>query len=135
MARTKVKDEEPTVPIKMLLDVEPGLFYEVGDAHLTFFREEKATTFWLGPKIPLACMFEAHWIVLDGERVGLHFVTQFQVTNGGGYLLGYLNKGKASKVEVLLKSKNIVIYSFPNRGALIIACKIGPDVLTIFEEQ
>jgi hypothetical protein len=43
--------------------------------------------------------------------------------------------GKASNVEVLLKTPDLVVYHYTNRGTLAVCPVVGDDVRTIFEEQ
>jgi hypothetical protein len=82
-------------------------------------------------------MFELNWLTLDERRIGLLFRSAFQVTNGGGYLVAFMNqaRGRATQVDVLLKTDDLVIYNFPNRGTMAVLTQIGPEVQTVFEEQ
>jgi hypothetical protein len=120
------------------LDSEAHLFYSTDHGFALYTQEMKqGTTLKIGDRIPVACMFEVHWLLRDGEKVGYLFNSQFQVTNKGGYIMTYMNSGagKASAVEVLVKTDTLVIYSFPNHGALVISPHIGQDIISILEEQ
>jgi hypothetical protein len=82
-------------------------------------------------------MFDIYWLMVEDRRVGLLFGSSFQVKNGGGYLVAYMNqaRGRATQVDVLLKTEDLVIYNYPNRGTMAVLTQIGPEVQTIFEEQ
>jgi hypothetical protein len=73
----------------------------------------------------------------DRERVGWSFVSQFQVENHGGYLLTYISKGagKATTVDTLVKTDDMIVYNYPNRGSLIISPRVNEDIAGVLEEQ
>lgn len=130
-----------TGQVKVSIDTEPGLFFELTDqpgVYATFFVPSKGlTVFDLGDRVPISCMFDVNWLTRGGQRVGLVFRSTFQVKNGGGYLVAFMNqaRGKAQSVDVLLKTDDLVIYNYPNKGTLVVLTQIGPEVTTIFEEQ
>lgn len=120
------------------LDSESQLFYST-DLGFTLYSQElkQGTVLKIGERIPVACMFEVRWLLLDGRKIGYLFNSQFQVTNKGGYIMTYMNSGagKASAVEVLVKTDTLVVYHFPNHGTLVISPYIGNDIQNILEEQ
>jgi hypothetical protein len=118
--------------------MDPHLFYELDGGHaLLRAAIPKRTTITVGEQIPLSCMFDAYWLLVRGERVGYLFMSSFQVQNSGGFLCAYMEakRGSANTVEVLLKTDEIVIYHYPNKGTLIVSPSIGEDIRVIFEEQ
>lgn len=123
--------------LKLLLDADPGYFYELESGHAIFREAVKAGELIKGAQIPLNCMFDAYWLLRGTEKVGYFFVSQFHVANHGGYLVTFLNNGagKASSVEVMLKTDQLVVFNYPNRGTLLVSTLINEDVETIFVEQ
>jgi hypothetical protein len=120
------------------LDSDPHFFYTT-EAGCTLYLQKvkQGTVLQVGPRIPILCLFKAHWLLLDGQKVGYVFDSEFQVSNKGGYIMAYLEKGvgKAATVEVLVKTDTLVIYSFPNRGTLIVSPHIGEDMKSVLDEQ
>jgi hypothetical protein len=126
--------------LKAELDMSCNLFYNVWDGHC-LLEKGKQLKFGqdveVGDRIPINCMFEMHRLLCNGERIGIVMTTQFHVKNEGGFIVAYLQNGagKADKVEVLLKTDDLVIYHFPNRGTLMVDPHVGDEVLNIFLEQ
>lgn len=124
--------------VQILIDVAPGLFYESDGAHVMFLREFTGMfDCFIGDRIPISCMFDVYWLMKDGERIGFWFTTQFKIINGGGYLCSFLEskKAKAEVAETLVKTNDLVIFHFPNRGTLIISPAVSPEVLNVIDEQ
>jgi hypothetical protein len=122
---------------RLFLNAEPFTFYELGEGFALFNEPQQAGILTVGPRIPVACMFEVYWLTRNGQKVGHYFVSQFQTVNHGAYVVTFLNNGvgKASLVEVTLKTDTLVVYNYPNRGALIVCPVLSDDLLSIFEEQ
>lgn len=124
--------------LKVTLDTEAHLFYALGEGHALFTTKiEAGAVVTVGERIPVSCMFQMHWLVLNNAKVGFYFESQFHVVNSGGFLATYMNRGvgKASTVEVLLKTPDLVVYHYTNRGTIAVCPVIGDDVKTVFEEQ
>lgn len=118
------------------MDMEPGAFYEVGGGFLMPIKSlGHATPFVIDKVLPVQCMFDIYLAHSNGERVGFYFTTRFEVTNGGGYLLTTMHKKKATDAEVLIKTDELVVYNYPNRGTLAISPKVSQEIETIFDEQ
>lgn len=119
------------------LDVDPGLFYDLAGGFFLPTRElRKRSTISIDKPQPLACMFSIYFAFHAGERVGFFFTTRFEVMNGGGYLLTTFNRHrKATHADVLIKSNDLVLYNYPNRGTIAISPKVSPEIETIFNEQ
>lgn len=119
-------------------DSEAHLFHST-DLGYTLYTKNigQGSVLTVGDRIPLACMFDAHWLTLNKEKIGYLFTSNFQVVNRGGYIMTYMNNraGKASAVEVLVKTDTLVIYHYPNHGTLVVSPHIGQDVQTILSEQ
>jgi hypothetical protein len=119
------------------LPMEPGTFYETGAG---FFLPTKSllmrTAVTVGQKLSVESMFSIYLASSNGERVGFFFTTRFEIVNGGGYLLTHLqNKKPATEVNVIVKTDDLVVYDYPNRGTLAISPLVSSDIITIFEEQ
>jgi len=125
--------------VQILIDVAPGLFYAADGAHVMFLREFTGMfDCHIGERIPISCMFDVYWLVdADKEKIGFWFTTQFKVINGGGYLCTFLEskKGKADVAETLVKTDDLVVFHYPNRGTLLISPRISPEITTIIDEQ
>lgn len=122
---------------RLYIDAEPFTFYELGEGFALFNEPQKAGNLSVGPRIPVSCMFEVYWLTRNGQKIGHYFVSQFQTVNHGAYVVTFLNNGvgKATLVEVLLKTETLVIYNYPNRGTLIVCPVLSEDLQTVFEEQ
>jgi hypothetical protein len=120
-----------------VLDMEPGSFYDMPSGFVLPTKTiSKGSQLEIGQALTVSCMFSIALVNLDGERVGFYFTTQFGVVNGGAYLITSLkNKGKATTVDVLIRTDELVLYNYPNRGTLAISPLISDEILTIFEEQ
>jgi hypothetical protein len=125
-------------PINIEMQMDPHLFYAIQDGHALFTtRIEQGTVVGIGEQIPMSCMFQVYRLTQGDVKVGFYFVSQFHVVNSGGFLAAYMTRGigKAIAVEVLLKTPDLVVYHYTNRGTLIVCPVIGDDVRVIFEEQ
>lgn len=119
------------------IKADPYVFYQLDTGYGLFEEQIDSGDMVLGTKVPLSCMFEMYPLMKDNKKIGYYFISQFQTYNGGGYLLTYLKNasGKANSVEIMLKTENIVVFNYPNKGTLIISTKINDDIRNIFEEQ
>lgn len=125
------------VSIKTRLDYEPELFYEVPiGAIYPIGPIPKNTVLEVGRRIPLLCMLELYEVLSKDVRVGYLFKSSFAMECHGGYLITYLKgKGEAESHEVLLKLENLIIYNFPNRGAMAASPRVAGNFLKILENQ
>jgi len=119
------------------LNVSPGTFYELPNG---FFLPVKdlalRTPLVLGNKLPVSCMFDIYVVMIDKERVGFYFTSRFDTTNGGGYLITTLKgKEEATEVDVLVRTPDLVVYHYPNKGTLVISPKVSNEIKIIFLEQ
>jgi hypothetical protein len=123
--------------MRTVIDCKPGEFYELAGLYFLPLQDLAAgTALVLGPRLPLSCMFEIHFAMIGSERVGYFLQSRFEVVNGGGYLQTYLKgKGPAKETEVLIKDETLVVYNFPNRGALAITPLVNSEIETILTEQ
>lgn len=120
-----------------LLDSEPGVFYEIRGGYFLPLKYIKASTeLDIDRAIISGRMFEIHFVLLNGERSGFFFTSKFSILNGGSYLLTYLkSKKKAHECEVLIKTDELVVYNYPNRGMLAISPLVGAQIEQVFAEQ
>lgn len=117
-----------------------GIFYRPSSSQY-FLPTRKIpadTEITRGDKLPLAGMFDI-WFALDPnkEKCGYLITSSFPTQDKGGVLVAGLTKGmgKATVVEVHIKTKDLVVYHFPNRGTMIIASYVGEPMQVILEEQ
>ena len=123
--------------MKTLLDARPGCFLEVDGAYLLPTQVIPAgTDMQVGAALPVSCMFDINFMLVNGQRVGFLFKTRFEVDNGGSYLMTYLrNKGAATEHETLIKDENLVVFHYPNKGTLAICPLVNSESETILQEQ
>lgn len=123
--------------MKTILPMSAHLFYELGAGHmLPTVDIAEQSEIVLEKRLPLTCMFEVYIAHSNNNRVGFFFKTIHEVENKGGYLLTYIrNKRPATEVDTLVKSEDLVIYNYPNKGTLAICPKVSSDIETIFLEQ
>ncbi len=119
------------------LSVSPGTFYELSSGFFLPVRDLAAKTpIVLGIRLPVTCMFDIYVVMIDKERVGFYFTSRFDTTNGGGYLLTALKgKDEATEVEVLVRTSDLLVYHYPNKGTLAVSPKVSNEIETIFLEQ
>jgi hypothetical protein len=131
------KSVPQTQELRLPLDADSGLFYELESGYAIFKSRVKAGPVQKGARLPLNCMLEAYELLRDGVRVGFFFVSQFQISNCGGYLVTWMTNGagRANSVEVMLKTEDLVVLNYPNRGTLVISPKVNAPILSVFEEQ
>lgn len=124
--------------MKLEIDASPGTFYRVGNGHfLPIVELKQGKEIQTHKQLPLSCMFDIYIATTeDGIRAGFYFVTRFTVDNGGGYLLTYLaNKGEATEVDTLIRTEDLIVYNYPNRGTLAISPLVNQEIENIFLEQ
>lgn len=124
--------------MKLEIAVSPGTFYQLDNGHfLPTDKLAQGTEIVMGKKLPLSSMFDIFIAqTADGVRAGFYFSTRFSVKNGGGYLITYLtNKNEATEVETLIRTDDLVVYNYPNRGTLAVSPKVNQEIETIFMEQ
>lgn len=123
--------------MKTLLDAVPGRFLEVEGAFLLPTQIIPAgSDMHVGPALPVTCMFDINFMLVDGQRVGFLLKTRFEVENGGSYLMTYLrNKGQATTSETLVKDEHLVVFHYPNKGTLAISPLVNQEIETILQEQ
>lgn len=123
--------------MKIVIDSVPGVFQETaGYWFLPISVLPSGTDVMVGPRLPITCMFDINFALVDGVRVGFIFASRFEVKNGGAYLLTYLrNKGQATEHETLVKDEHLVVFHYPNKGSLAISPLVNQEIDTIFTEQ
>jgi hypothetical protein len=125
--------------VRSHLNLDPHQFIGL-DAGYVLLKQPVAqdTEILTGELIPISGMFEIRWLMLDSQRVGYFFTSQFRMVNGGGYLYACVEskRGTATASETLLKIKDeLVVFHFPNRGTLAICPKVDESTNVIFSEQ
>jgi hypothetical protein len=124
----------------LYIPMDPHLFYTVEGGYAMNRGPntlEQGTDVEIGDPIPLSCMFEARWLLQHGKKVGYFFSSSFQVQNDGGYLYAFIGsqRGTADRVEILLKTEDLVVFHYPGKGTLIANPRINEELGVIFKEQ
>jgi hypothetical protein len=117
--------------------MEPGTFYALGEG---FFLPLKSLPFQtkiqIKSRLSVSCMFDIYLADVNNERLGFYFTGRFEIKNRGGYLITSMqNKGLANEADILIKTEDLVVYNFPNRGTMAISPLVSPEIETIFDEQ
>lgn len=132
------------VPLALSVNAVPGTFYALEHegkvvGHALFKEPVEPGPLQVGPKVPLACMFTAHWLMRGTKQLGFAFSSHYPVINEGGYLLTQSSKASiadpTARAEALVKTEDLVIFNFPNRGTLIVSPVIDSRIEAIFEHQ
>ena len=94
-------------------DIEPGIFYAVGQGHVITRNLVKAGPFSLGTEYSLNTMFSMFELLRDGAPVGYYLYSGFKVVNKGGVLVTYLEskKGKGESSRIVVRQPELVVYS------------------------
>lgn len=122
--------------MKVTSDMDPGYFYQVGNHYILPFKKiPRGSTLHLEQWS--TNFFTMSIALLSFVRVGMVFSSPYPVENGGGYLLTY-SRGKAGKArtfDVVMRTEDVVIYSYHNCGALAISPRINSKFREILKEQ
>jgi len=121
----------------------PHVFHELGAGHVLLVAPIPAKhVIVLRDQIPLACMFELRRIVAtDGVNstvnIGYYFSSQFKTVNNGGHLVTFMEtkRGQAEHSDIMIKTEDLVIIHYPNRGTIAISPTIDEHTRLIFDEQ
>lgn len=123
--------------MKAPFNLEAGTFYELGGGfYLPTQDVLHRSELVVANRLTVTCMFDVSLINYQDQTAGFFFKTRFEVQNHGGYLITFLqNKRQATEVEVLIKTEDLVLYNYPNRGSLAISPRVSDLVATVFDEQ
>lgn len=126
-------------PFKLNTNYEKGFFAELTGSEgfiLPTVDLARGDHIQIEISLKLSCMFHVYTIANKGERCGFFFISRFAVENHGGFLLTYLKQhSTADKVDTLIKSDELILYNYPNRGSLAISPMVSSAVANIFETQ
>ena len=117
-------------------DIQAFIFHTVGSEYFLPIVNIKGKSKLTLQPLPISCMFNISIAYIEDEKVGYHFTSRFTTDNHGSCLVTYLqNKSLAETAEVLLKSNDLCVYHYPNRGTLAISPSVSDLVQSIFEDQ
>ena len=116
------------------LDLDAGVFGKIGQTYLLPARPLPFNSVLLLEQIPCGCMFSIWEARMNDKLVGYAFSSAFNVVNGGSWLLTSLKK-KPETYTVLLRTDEVIVYSYPNVGALAISPKVSTSMASILNEQ
>lgn len=119
------------------LESLPGVFYALTNGHfLPTVKVGLHQELNIDQKLPVGGFFDIYICTIDGARVGFYFTSRFPVRNGGGFIVAHMGrKQEAETCETLIRTDDLIVYDYPNRGTLAICPKVSEEIATIFEEQ
>ena len=124
--------------LEKLHSLGPHVFHEIAGGHVLLVQSvPDQQVVVVRDQIPIACMFEIHRLMAtDGTTttsVGYLFSSQFKTVNNGGHIVTFLEskRGLAEKSEILIKSEDLVLIHFPNRGTMAISPTIDDYTLSL----
>src|SRR5690554_6457787 len=104
---------------KTSIRLDPHHFYDFDPLHVIVFSPVKAHRNLELIDMNVHSMFKIYRMERKGKFVGLAFQSAMQVINNGCYLVTFMQKTrmKAEECSVLIRTKDIIVYNFPNVGA------------------
>lgn len=123
--------------MRNLIPFDGGVFYAMEQGYAMVFQDAPPGEFTLGDKFQMPSMFDMWELLRNGELVGFYLYSAFSVDNGGGYLATFMEskRGKAKECELSVRHPELIVFSFPNCGALAVPTKVGDRMLSILLEQ
>lgn len=123
--------------MKSRIDFEAGLFYHLGEGYAITFDTLPPSNYTLGQEYNLNSMLSMYDLILDGNHVGFYFYSGFKIQNKGGFIVAYTEskRGKAKDGSLIIRHPEVMVYDFPNCGAMAVSTKINEAVMSIFMEQ
>jgi len=122
---------------KTTIGLDPHHFYDFDPLHVIVFSRVKGNRSFDLIDMGVQSMFKIYRMERKGKFVGLAFQSAMQVINNGCYLVTFMQKTrmKAEDSSVLIRTQDIIVYNYPNVGALAISPRLSPYLATMFEEQ
>lgn len=123
--------------MQSVIDVEAGIFYQLGKGHMVTRDKVPAGLFCLGPRIEAATMFQVYALHRDMKPVGFFLYSGFKVVNKGGVLVTYLEskRGKATDSAVVFRDPLLVVYDIAGCGSVAVSTTINDRISSILSEQ
>lgn len=118
------------------IDAEPGYFYSFKHLHiLPIMKLLKGTKFQL-QKFDLNCMLNVYSVFVKDQLSGYAFTSAFEMKNNGVNLLTRMHRYKnPTSCNLLIRNKDLIVYNYPNSGALAVSTKVSPFLHRVLEEQ
>ena len=115
-------------------DMASGVFGKVGSYYLLPARPLLLSSQLTLTQVPCGCMFNIFEALVNDKLVGYAFSSAFSVVNGGSWLITSM-KREPSTYTVMLRTNDVIVYSFPNAGALAVSPKVSTAMHSILMEQ
>lgn len=119
------------------IDIKAGHFYSFHPMYVLMVNDVKAKTKISYNKHNVNCMFNIHDILdKDKNRIGYAFSSAFDILNTGTYIITKMHRHRdINNYTVLIRTKEVILFNYPNVGALAISTKVSPFIKNIIEEQ
>lgn len=122
--------------MKAIIEMTPGEFYTVdGGYALVSFNVPVNSELSVGDVLNNSSMLEISFLMRGSTKVGFFFRSQLGTTNYGGFLMTCFRKKKATEARTIIRSQELVVIDYPNKGVLAIVPKVNAQIETIFLEQ
>lgn len=118
-----------------LIDLSPGVFAKINQTYVLPTAHLKANTPIRMVSLPGSCMFQMYQGLIEEDLRAYIFSSAFTVINGGGYLLTKIGQQLPQSYTVILRTSDLIVYSFANSGALAVSMQVNRRMEQILESQ
>lgn len=116
------------------MDMEPGMFYRVDGTHWAFNQPVLERQKLDLVPFNLGTYFTVHQFRIGKNVVGYRFSGN-KIRNGGVYLTIKNGPGPAVGFHLVCRTADLVVYEYPEAGAMAIIPHLGEKVRSIVMEQ
>lgn len=116
------------------MDMEPGLFYKVDNGHWCFIERVLENQVVEVVPFNLGTFFTVHQFKVGKNIVGYRFSGE-RIHNGGVFLSIRVSDELATTFRLVCRTRNLVVYDYPNSGALAVIPQLGDRMRDIIMEQ
>lgn len=120
--------------LQIPMDMGPGVFYTVDNTYWCFAEDvmENQTVEVIPYNLPT--YFTVHQFRVGKNIVGYRFSGD-NIHNGGVFLRMTISDEPAVSFRLVCRTRNLVIYDYPNAGALVVIPHLGDRIRDIIMEQ
>lgn len=116
------------------MDMEPGVFYPVDGAFWCFTEQVWEDQEVVVEPYDLGTYFTVHQFRVGKNLVGYKFSGE-RIHNGGIFLTIRLSDEPAVSFRLVCRTRHMVVYEYPNTGAMVVLPQLGDRIREIIMEQ